>query len=102
MHLYDIYVNPIEIEEDNISYEEASAQIVDALSILGEEYADKLKEAFNNNWIDVFSKENKMGGAYNMGVYGCHPYVLTNFMNKKRDVSTIAHELGHAMQLRLL
>ncbi len=97
MHLYDIYVNPIEIEEDNISYEEASAQIVDALSILGEEYADKLKEAFNNNWIDVFSKENKMGGAYNMGVYGCHPYVLTNFMNKKRDVSTIAHELGHAM-----
>ena len=32
-----------------------------------------------------------------MGVYGVHPFVLTNFMNKKRDVSTIAHELGHAM-----
>ena len=32
-----------------------------------------------------------------MGVYGVHPFVLTNFVNKKRDVSTIAHELGHAM-----
>lgn len=32
-----------------------------------------------------------------MGVYGVHPYVLTNFVNSKRDVSTIAHELGHSM-----
>ena len=32
-----------------------------------------------------------------MGVYGIHPFVLINFVNKKRDVSTIAHELGHAM-----
>ena len=32
-----------------------------------------------------------------MGVYGVHPYVLDNFVNNKRDVSTIAHELGHAM-----
>ena len=32
-----------------------------------------------------------------MGVYGIHPYVLLNFENSKRDVSTIAHELGHAI-----
>ena len=32
-----------------------------------------------------------------MGVYGVHPFVLTNFVNSKRDVSTIAHELGHSM-----
>ena len=32
-----------------------------------------------------------------MGVYGVHPYVLANFISNKRDVSTIAHELGHAM-----
>ena len=32
-----------------------------------------------------------------MGVYGIHPYVLTNFIYNKRDISTIAHELGHAM-----
>ncbi len=97
MHLYDIYVNPIEVEDDNISYEEASKQVLDALSVIGEEYISKLKEAFDNNWIDVYEKENKRSGAYSMGVYGVHPFVLTNFVNKKRDVSTIAHELGHAM-----
>ena len=97
MHLYDIYVNPIETEDDNISYEEASKQVVEALSIIGEEYTIKLKEAFENNWIDVYEKNNKRSGAYSMGVYGIHPFVLTNFVGKKRDVSTIAHELGHAM-----
>ncbi len=97
MHLYDIYVNPIEVEDDNISYEEASKQVLDALSVIGEEYVSKLKEAFENNWIDVYERPNKRSGAYSMGVYGVHPYVLTNFVNKKRDVSTIAHELGHAM-----
>ena len=97
MHLYDIYVNPIEVEEDNISYEEASNEVLDALSVLGDEYISKLKEAFLNRWLDVFEGENKMGGAYSMGVYGVHPYVLLNFVNKKRDVSTIAHELGHSM-----
>ena len=97
MHLYDIYVNPIEVEDDNISFEEAEKQVLDALSVMGEEYTNKLKEAFQNRWIDVYEKKNKMGGAYSMGVYGVHPYVLTNFVNKKRDVSTIAHELGHSM-----
>ena len=97
MHLYDIYVNPIEVEDDNISFEEAEKQVLEALSVMGEEYTNKLKEAFQNRWIDVYEKKNKMGGAYSMGVYGVHPYVLTNFVNKKRDVSTIAHELGHSM-----
>ena len=32
-----------------------------------------------------------------MGIYSVHPYVLMNFVNSKRDVSTIAHELGHSM-----
>lgn len=97
MHLYDIYVNPIQIEKDKISFEDAQKEVLEALSILGEEYKNKLKEAFENRWIDIFEKPNKRGGAYSMGVYGVHPYVLTNFVNEKRDVSTIAHELGHSM-----
>ena len=97
MHLYDIYVNPIETEDDNITFEDAQNEVLDALSILGEEYVSKLREAFNNRWIDVFPSDNKRGGAYSMGVYGVHPYVLDNFVNNKRDVSTIAHELGHSM-----
>ena len=97
IHIYDIYVNPIEVEEHNISFEEASEQVITALSILGSEYTDILKNAFSNNWIDVYQKKNKRNGAYSMGIYGVHPFVLLNFINKKRDVSTIAHELGHAI-----
>lgn len=97
MHMYDLYVNPCEQRKDEITYEEAKKEILNALQILGKEYVNKLQEAFDNRWIDVYAKPNKMGGAYSMGVYGVHPYVLTNFVNSKRDVSTIAHELGHSM-----
>lgn len=96
-HMYDLYVNPFQIEKDEITFEEAKEEVLQALQIMGEEYIKKLKEAFANNWVDVYAKPNKRGGAYSMGVYGVHPYVLLNFVNSKRDVSTIAHELGHSM-----
>lgn len=97
MHMYDLYVNPFEEGKDEITFEEAKQEVLNALQVLGKQYVDKLTEAFENNWIDVYAKPNKRGGAYSMGVYGVHPYVLTNFVNSKRDVSTIAHELGHSM-----
>lgn len=96
-HMYDLYVNPFQEEKDEISFEEAKEEVLQALNIMGEEYISKLQEAFDNNWVDVYAKPNKRGGAYSMGVYGVHPYVLLNFVNSKRDVSTIAHELGHSM-----
>lgn len=95
MHLYDIYRNPLQKEEENVNYEDAKKIVLDALSIMGEAYVNKLKEAMDNRWIDVYEKDNKRTGAYSMGVYGVHPYVLLNFVNSSRDISTIAHELGH-------
>ena len=97
MHIYDIYVNPFQISDDTITFEQAKEEVLNALNVLGKEYISKLEEAFSNRWVDVYPKENKRGGAYSMGVYDVHPYVLDNFVNNKRDVSTIAHELGHAM-----
>lgn len=97
MHLYDVYRNSFEGKEEHIDYEDAKKTVLDALSIMGDKYVSKLKEAMDNRWIDVYEKENKHTGAYSMGVYGVHPFVLLNFVNSSRDVSTIAHELGHAM-----
>ena len=96
-HMYDLYVNPFEQGKDEITYEEAKEEVINALSIMGDEYVNKLKEAFTNNWIDVYAKPHKRGGAYSMGIYGIHPFVLLNFVNSKRDISTIAHELGHSI-----
>lgn len=97
MHMYDIYFNPLEQKKEKITFDDAKAEVIKALSILGDEYVGLLNEAFDNKWIDVYAKDNKRGGAYSLGVYGVHPFVLTNFIGDKRDVSTIAHELGHAI-----
>lgn len=97
LHMYDLYVNPFEEEKDEITFDVAKKEVLSALSVMGEEYINLLKKAFENRWIDVLAKPNKKGGAYSMGVYGVHPYILTNFVGSKRDISTIAHELGHSI-----
>lgn len=97
VHMYDVYRNPLVLEDKNIEYNEAKEIVLNALEIIGKDYTDKLKEAMDNRWIDVYEKENKRTGAYSMGVYGVHPYVLLNYINSSRDVSTLAHELGHSM-----
>lgn len=97
MHMYDLYVNPFEEKNDEITFEQAKQEVLNALNVLGSEYNELLITAFNNNWIDSKPMPNKKGGAYSMGVYGIHPFVLMSFVNSKRDVSTIAHELGHSI-----
>ncbi len=97
VHMYDVYVNTLDVEDKKIKYDEAQKIVLAALSPMGGEYTDMLKYAFENNWLDVYAKDNKMGGAYSMGIHTVHPYVLLNYVNSSRDVSTIAHELGHSM-----
>ena len=97
INMYDVYVNTLDIENSEVEYENAKKIVLDALSIMGAEYVSKLKYAFENNWLDVYEKDNKMSGAYSMGIHSVHPYVLLNYINSSRDVSTIAHELGHSM-----
>ena len=97
MHFYDIYVNPFRKEQEIIPIEEARQTILQALAPLGKEYITQIDEAFSNNWIDAEEGKNKRGGAYSSGVYGVHPFILASYIGKERDVSTLAHELGHAM-----
>lgn len=97
VHMYDVYVNTLDVQNKNIEYNDAKQTVLDALSIMGEEYVSMLKHAFENRWLDVYTNDNKMSGAYSMGVHSVHPFVLLNYINSSRDVSTIAHELGHSM-----
>lgn len=97
VHMYDVYVNPLDVDDRKVEYEDAKGIVLDALSVMGEDYTNVVKEAMDNNWIDVYEKENKMSGGYSMGIYGVHPYILLNYINSSRDVSTLAHELGHTM-----
>ena len=71
--------------------------VIEALSVLGEDYITNLKKAFSEKWIDVYNSKGKRSGAYSSGFYDSYPYVLLNFEGKLDDVSTLAHELGHSM-----
>ena len=97
VYSYDMYtpiVNPV---DENISYDKAQGIIYAALNPLGKEYGDVIYKAFNERWIDVFSNDKKVSGAYCLSLYDNHPYILTNYSGNLDSVSTLAHELGHAV-----
>ena len=98
MHMYDVYVSPVEDAELKLDYEDAFKVVKEGLLPLGERYQELLQEAHDNGWIDVEETEGKRSGAYSSSVHGLkHPYVLLNYQKTTGDVFTIAHELGHAM-----
>ena len=97
MYMYDIYPSLVEDAELKLSYEEAWELVLKGLSPLGEEYISLLKQGRDGGWIDVCETEGKKGGAYSIGMYGCHPYVLLNYQKTTHDVFTIAHEMGHSL-----
>ncbi len=97
LHLYDIYANMVTEVDHEYTFKEAKELVLDALSILGSDYQDKLKMAFDNRFIDIYNNKGKRGGAYSSGFYDTNPYILLNFEGKYGDVTTLAHELGHSM-----
>jgi oligoendopeptidase F len=98
LHYYDLYVPMVSAVDLQYSLEDAQKQIVNALAPLGASYVSVVEKAFNERWIDVYPNTGKVAGAYSSGeAYDVHPYVLTNYIGKYDDVSTLAHELGHTM-----
>ena len=95
---YDMSVSLNETKDTKYSFSEAKDLVMKALSILGDTYIKDLEKAFKDRWIDKYSNRNKISGAYaTTGIYSVHPYVLLNYQGHLDDVSTLAHELGHAM-----
>ena len=97
LHMYDVYTPMIEGVAKKIPFEEAKATVLKALAPLGEDYLAKLREGFENRWIDVYENEGKRSGAYSAGAYGTHPYVLLNHTDSLDSMFTLAHEMGHAL-----
>jgi len=97
LHMYDVYVPIVKNAAKKISFEEAKKTVLEALSVLGEDYTDLLKMGFDNRWIDVYENEGKRGGAYSSDVSRPHPYVLLNHKDNLDSMFTLAHEMGHAL-----
>lgn len=97
LHLYDVYANLVSTDKKTYDFENAKETVINALSILGDEYIEILKEGIKNRWIDVYPNKGKRTGGYSSGSYDTFPYILLNYQNKYDDMSTLAHELGHSM-----
>jgi oligoendopeptidase F len=93
----DLWASSVKSVNKVYPYDEAKKLVQNSLTVLGSEYADGLKQAFNNGWIDVYPNKDKESGAYSDAIYDIHPYVKMNYDGEYSNVSTLAHELGHAM-----
>lgn len=84
--------------QKKISFEEAAVMVKNALTETSPEFGELFQGYLDNAQIDVFPKQGKQTGAFCWGMIGSpRTYVFLNFAGKLRDVSTLAHEMGHAI-----
>ncbi len=94
---YDRYA-PLPQAQTTFSYEQAKNIVLEAFERFSPVLAENAKQFFTNNWIDATIRPGKRGGAFCMfNTTDLHPFVLVNFKGKIEDVTTLAHELGHAV-----
>ena len=85
-------------DEKEMSFDQAKDIVLKAFSDFSPKFGEIAKMAFKNSWIDANPSPNKVSGAFShSSVKSTHPFVMLNFTNKRRDLFTLAHELGHAI-----
>jgi oligoendopeptidase F len=99
-HAYDSRLSLVDFEK-KYPWEEAKKMVLASVAPLGEDYTTKYRAALENGWIDVYENDGKSSGAYSMGVYGVHPFILMNYNETQDHVFTLAHEMGHSLHTLL-
>ncbi len=98
LHLYDLYAGETGGFTLRMGIEEAFATFLEAVRPLGEDYVRDASRALPERWIDVYETKNKASGAFCAGgVSHETPYVLLNHKDDYDGLSTLCHEMGHAM-----
>ena len=99
---YDLFA-PVGQSTRTYTVEEARALLLDLFGKFCPEMGEMMRTAFDEGWIDMFPREGKSGGAFCSGYYAKNiSRVMTNFAGSASDGSTLAHELGHAFNNRML
>ncbi len=97
LHVYDLYQPLATAAEQEIAYDDAVRMVIAALEPLGPEYCEPMKLGFASRWIDVYETQGKRPGGYSWGSYDTNPFILLNYNKTPREMSVIAHEMGHSM-----
>lgn len=103
LHLYDLYTPIVKSVDMRFSYEDAVRVLPEALAPLGPDYVKVLRTGLDttNGWLDLLPHKDKKSGAFSSSVYGVHPFVKMNYFAGLDDLSTLAHEYGHALHSHL-
>jgi len=92
----------IETEEVSVEWPEATDIVLTSFHEFSPALHDTAKRFFDERWIDAPVRPGKRGGAFcAYTVPSVHPYVMLNYTSRRRDVLTLAHELGHGMHAAL-
>ena len=92
----------IATEEVQIGWPEATEIVLSSFNDFSPTLHDTAKRFFDEHWIDAPVRPGKRGGAFcAYTVPSVHPFVMLNWTDRRRDVLTLAHELGHGMHAAL-
>jgi oligoendopeptidase F len=95
---YDRYAPLPHLPDTKISWDECRAMVLKAFGEFSPQMSEIAGHFFDRGWIHAPVQEGKRGGAFaHPCVPEVHPYVLVNYTGNLRDVSTVAHELGHGV-----
>jgi oligoendopeptidase F len=94
---------PLETTQPKLyGWDEARGMVLESFASLAPRFAEAAQRFFAQPWIDARPRSGKQSGAYSHPVTAeRHPYVFLNYMGERRDVLTLAHELGHAVHQSL-
>ena len=93
---------PVLSEDITFSFGAAREMVIDTYDSFSPEAGRLAQRFFDEHWVDAPVRPHKRGGAFcAYTVPTVHPYVLLNFTARRRDVLTMAHELGHGLHAAL-
>jgi oligoendopeptidase F len=98
LHPYDV-VAPLKSKKQNIPYEQAVNWICEGLAPMGEEYVDAMRKGcLEDRWVDWAPNLGKRQGAFSTRIpKGTLPFIMMSYTDDIGSMSTLSHELGHAM-----
>ena len=98
---YDRAATVADVDE-RFTWREARELVLDAYDAFTPELGSLARRFFDERWIDAPVRPGKRGGAFcSYTVPSAHPYVMLNYTSRRRDVLTLAHELGHGVHAAL-